>query len=242
MVGGKLQIHGRIVGETQKTSWSEPGEFSLVPAGLEVNYDLRGKVDGIVVHIGSRLIDQVALEVFDLDPGSFSIVPSLAQRDERTYLLAQQLAMEMDEPSAGSPLFAESITRALCLHLLRNYSSANKSRIKPRPGVQSGRVGRVVEFIHANLAGDISLDQLALISGISSSQIGRVFKLETGLSPYQYLIKLRSSAACELLGKTALSVTEIGCRCGFAQPSQFSTIFRRTLGMTPREYRNASRP
>ena len=93
--------------------------------------------------------------------------------------------------------------------------------------------------MHANFAEDLSLDQLAHVSGVSASQFGRAFRAEVGQTPHHYLIKLRVDAACDLLEHTPLSVIEVALQCGFGQPSHFATTFRRTLGMTPREYRAA---
>ena len=93
--------------------------------------------------------------------------------------------------------------------------------------------------MRANFADDLSLDQLSEVGGMGRSTFGRAFRAATGLTPHRYLIKVRVEAACDLLQRTSMSITEVGMRCGFGQPSHFSTMFRQALGMTPREYRQA---
>ena len=114
-----------------------------------------------------------------------------------------------------------------------------------QPGLQAevsgGRIGRAVEFIRANFAADLSLDQLAGASGVSASQFGRAFRAQVGQTPYHYLVTVRVEAARGLLEHTALPIIEVALQCGFTQPSHFATTFRRVVGMTPREYRVAWR-
>lgn len=240
-LGGPMQVRAQFRGDHGATRWLGPGQVNFVPAGQGVDWDFRGRPELVLVHVGPELLQTVASEVYGADLDQVAVLPRLANADETASLLTRQLLKEVEAHDAGTRLFATSIAQALCLHLLRRYSSLGPPHAALQAQLPDGRIGRVIEFIRANLAEDLSVDQLASVAGVSASQFGRVFTAQTGHTPYRFLIKARVEAACGMLEHTGLPVIEVALRCGFGQPGHFATTFRRVVGMTPREYRQARR-
>jgi AraC family transcriptional regulator of arabinose operon len=91
----------------------------------------------------------------------------------------------------------------------------------------------------AGLVGDgcHSLDELVSASGYSRFHFCRLFKEETGQTPWQYVLERRLERARELLLGGQLSVKEISARLGFSHPDYFARLFKRSSGVTPRQYR-----
>lgn len=100
-----------------------------------------------------------------------------------------------------------------------------------------GEIQNAVNYINKNLAKQITLDDIAHAASMSRSYVSSYFKLVTGVSPYDYLLTARVEKAIRLLKKTELSVTEIAQKCGFGSLSSFNKTFKKSLGVTPREYR-----
>lgn len=73
---------------------------------------------------------------------------------------------------------------------------------------------------------------------ISMSSLQRGFKKYLGVSPKQYLIKLRMNKALELLRENKLSVKEIAFACGYEDKKYFSRIFKKKYGYPPSELHN----
>jgi transcriptional regulator GlxA family with amidase domain len=69
----------------------------------------------------------------------------------------------------------------------------------------------------------------------------QLFKQNTGLTPNDYLQRLRIAKARELLTTTSQSVTEIAFAAGFASSQYFSRVFRKYTGQMPSEYRRRHR-
>ena len=93
------------------------------------------------------------------------------------------------------------------------------------------------EYVQKNYSKTIRLKDLSVITHMSVSRLCVVFKEKTGVSFTQYLIRYRMKKACEYLSTTAMQIKEISSLAGYDDYSQFVKIFKKTMGMTPLEYR-----
>ena len=84
---------------------------------------------------------------------------------------------------------------------------------------------------------DISLLSTARHVGMSAAYFSTVFSQTAGQSFISYLTGLRMDRAKELLTGTDMRLTDIAMEIGYNEPNYFSHVFRKTVGMTPKEYR-----
>lgn len=84
---------------------------------------------------------------------------------------------------------------------------------------------------------DMNVDRLADAVGVSRTHLYRRMKERLGINPSEYIRNLRLQKACELLKNDDLDITQIAYALGFSSQSQFSTSFKRFMGITPSEYR-----
>jgi AraC-like DNA-binding protein len=109
--------------------------------------------------------------------------------------------------------------------------------------------GRVVPFkaeelqrlIEERYAERLSLDDLAAHFGLNPAYLSRAFRKESGSTIVEYVNKVRIRKSCLLLKKTESSILDIALSVGYNNLSHFNRFFRRSLGMSPREYRSRSR-
>jgi len=107
----------------------------------------------------------------------------------------------------------------------------------------SGRSGNVdqfakmVDYLQNNYGDSITTLGLAKISGMSLSQFVRRFRRAFGLSPHQYLLRLRVSGAARLLTETELTISEISQECGFYDQAHLCRSFRNIMNLTPSSFR-----
>lgn len=104
---------------------------------------------------------------------------------------------------------------------------------------------RAQHWLHARSGERLTLPMMARKAGLGERTFLRRFQGATGQSPTAYLQCLRVSRARDLLETTLAGVDEIARRVGYGDPSAFRKIFRRTVGLSPTEYRRrfaVSRP
>jgi AraC-like DNA-binding protein len=96
-----------------------------------------------------------------------------------------------------------------------------------------------IEFMRANVARSLSLQQLSRHAGLSPARFSSLFRDQTGSSPVEHHIRLRMQAACHYLDTTALSIKEVAAKLGYDDPYYFSRLFQKILGCSPLAYRRS---
>ena len=102
------------------------------------------------------------------------------------------------------------------------------------------RLVRARELLHADLAHGPTLDDLALVAGLSRSHLARQFAATFGAPPHRYLIALRIEHAKRALA-VGRSVTEVCAEVGFESLGTFSATFHRRTGYSPRAWQRSTR-
>lgn len=99
-------------------------------------------------------------------------------------------------------------------------------------------VKEVISFIEKNYADDeLSLNTVAEYVGFSPNHLSTVFTKETGNNFIKYLTDYRMNKAKELLKCTSKRSSEISVEVGYKDPHYFSSLFKKTQGVTPTQYR-----
>ena len=96
---------------------------------------------------------------------------------------------------------------------------------------------RAITFIDTDLAADLSLRTISHALNISSSYLSTSFKKETGQTITDYINRRRISHAKHLLRSTALQVQTVAQQCGIIDVHYFSKVFKKIVGITPKQYR-----
>ena len=110
------------------------------------------------------------------------------------------------------------------------------------PDTHLHRIVPALEKIEADFTENgLSVTELASLCGISEAYFRRIFLDKFGISPKEYIIRLRLDYACRLLVSGEFSVSEVATLCGYFEPSHFSREFAKRFGMPPQEYKKVSK-
>lgn len=95
----------------------------------------------------------------------------------------------------------------------------------------------ILSFIDSNINSNIDFKALAVNNHYSYDRFRHLFAEHFGKSPYAYLTEQRITHAKRLLKNSNSSITDIAFDCGFNSSSQFTNIFKKYMGVTPKEYK-----
>lgn len=139
--------------------------------------------------------------------------------------------------STASPLADYVMVEALT-SLLTQLSSERyrEDRLKlPRNAVAAVR--EATDFIERSFNQEVEIKALAARYHMDSYAFIRLFRKQTGTTPYEYLLRLRIMRARHLLEETSLSVNEVSDYVGFGNVNNFIRKFKSLTTMTPLKYR-----
>ncbi|MEP3479062.1 MAG: AraC family transcriptional regulator [Fuerstiella sp.] len=100
-----------------------------------------------------------------------------------------------------------------------------------------GEFAVALKEFEKTLAADITPSWFAERAQLSPQQLVRFTKRVFGLTPTQFIAKIRIAAASQKLRETSNSVSEIAVSCGFYDHSAFTRAFRSATGVTPTQFR-----
>jgi AraC family transcriptional regulator len=106
--------------------------------------------------------------------------------------------------------------------------------------LQKWRLKRVTDYVDNHLPEKIRLIDLAAVAGLSRMHFASQFRVATGLRPHEFLLRRRIRRSEELLRGSSMAIVEIALNVGFQTQAHFSTVFKRFVGFTPRQWRTAS--
>jgi AraC-like DNA-binding protein len=103
--------------------------------------------------------------------------------------------------------------------------------------VEEPRIAKAIDFMQQRFHEEITVGQLARVSGMCRANFAMKFVETIGQSPIQYLINYRLQKSKALLMRTHLNICEVGARVGFGKQSYFGRTFRKYQGVTPKQFR-----
>lgn len=108
------------------------------------------------------------------------------------------------------------------------------------PNSQLGGVERARQYMDSHFHdANLSIQHIAAAADLSRYHFSRLFKQTYDSSPYEYLSNKRMNQAKELLLTTQLPSAQIAQRVGFNDYPYFCNVFKKHVGMTPKQYRTA---
>lgn len=206
------------------------GDLLLFREGVPHRYRARAGDPWTIywVHLGGALVDRFFDEV---DPEAFLVSAGLHSRliEEFEALLTTAASFQ-----SHHIVHAANLLRGLLsfLALVRRQQEARHAALDVR---------RVQHYLQAHLHERLTLERLvAETSDLSRYHFIREYKRQTGQTPMQAFQHLKISRACYLLDITDLGVGAIAGDLGYEDPYYFSRLFKKVMGVPPRDYRRDS--
>jgi AraC-like DNA-binding protein len=219
----------RIVhrGTEQRIRSGMVGIRSPLEAGRLVRRD-DPRTEVRILALGEREMT-AALEAAGLRPRDFPSV--LSYRHEPSLFKAAAAvfeAVDSEEAALEIETLVAGCAREAVATLVRP-AGAGRTR------TDRGSAERIRDVLRARVSDDFTLDELAREVSLSRAYVVRTFQRAFHLTPYEYLMQLRVARARTLLAKGDRPI-DVAHACGFYDQSHLNRWFRKTVGVTPKEY------
>ncbi len=226
------------VGDDVTTKDVGPDAVTIAPAALTRRASIERPHELTAIFLDPLVFS----EMVPCDSGLHypDILPQFAITDPLVRSLGLTLDSEMRSTNPKPSFYAERLASTLALHIVVTYSAPGYREIRGR-GAHWMKLRRSIGYMHANIDQPLSLDDVAMIVGMSKFHFAKSFRQAMGISPHQYLVQARMQKAKGLLGDETLSLAQVASRVGYADTGQFSAQFLKLMGLSPARYRRPAR-
>jgi AraC-like DNA-binding protein len=197
----------------------EPGEIYWLQPAFPKSGPLPGMTSAETKNIKTGLI-KLSRRAF---PGSPALVSAFSE-----------IHQELLSPRPDSNIIIRAALYRLLCQIIRDHDNAREpgSTQNVSPGIRRSK-----EKIDRDPGQELTVPDLARLSGLSVSRFHERFVAEVGVTPADYRNRARIMKAKSLLREGSRPVTEIAMDLGFASSQHFASAFRRFTGKSPSEYR-----
>ena len=193
---------------------SGSGVLIYIPQGGNYKYNIQ-----------NADFSQIEVEFFyEGEKTAFSKYPVLVKSADMAEVRRAFRRLEL-----GVGAFEKRAVAYILLEQLYNYhhqNAANSSKITP-----------AIEYVSAHCNEKIYMEDVAKLCLLSESQMRRLFREELGMSPIDFKNAKRIENARELLNYSHMTISEVANSLGFENTYSFSSFFKKSEGVSPREYR-----
>ncbi|RQW64838.1 AraC family transcriptional regulator [Vibrio viridaestus] len=203
--------------------------------------ELSDEIASMVIDLEDMLPKDIATPVnldFDInDQGIIHLEPH-----EMSFLITMLYNMleEQDKGYENYALMKTKYLEILILMIKRKMKAQYESYIYQLEK-NDNLIFKILNSIEMNLDGDIDFQAIAQKHNISLNHFRRIFKETTGLTPVDYLNRLRITRASHMLVSTDKMISEIALEVGLYDYNYFSRLFKKYVGCSPRLYSKSAR-
>jgi AraC family transcriptional regulator len=206
----------------------------LAPLGIWINpegrpFSVRKMADGCYATctIDGRYLDALAGCHFELD-ARIGIGDTVLAR-----LVQALIAIVEDEAHYSQALAAEVIRAFVNAVAARHGHPA--AELKAKGGIAPNQMKTLLAWLQEHIQDPLTVGLMAAQVGLSAAHFAREFKRSTGVTPWDYVVRIRLDAARDSL-LNGLCSAEVASRLGFSDQSHMARLFKARFGTTPSAY------
>ena len=174
---------------------------------------------------------------------AYSMIANTEFSKENPILNQSEISSELFQKiravyEANGNTFRDAVSMTGALYSLMGFLMKHSAGKEQPKNPQIHYVERAMQYIAEQYSYPITVEDVAVYTGVSRSYLFRLFREKMKQSPKEYLLEYRIRQACQLLNQTDLPVRSIAHSVGFEDNLYFSKVFRKYKSCTPSEYRS----
>jgi AraC family transcriptional regulator len=180
---------------------------------------------------------------FDIDVDPAAVSALSYERAFEDPLLAEigfAIASELQNETSAGGLLIGALASSLAARLVQKHVTASSAQSFPRSpaqGLDRRRLFRVLDYIEANLEGDLGIERMAAIACLSRFHFARSFRQAVGQPPHRYVSAKRLERAKALLMHGDRPLVDIALSLNFSSQANFTRAFTQATGQAPGQFR-----
>jgi AraC family transcriptional regulator len=213
-----------------------PGEIWHNLPNVPFTQELPNSCSFIVLFVEERIL----LENFRIPENKkITFLKNFNIRDWNIENLIMLLYSEMLTKNRNGSNFSRSLIQAFSIYYVKNYSDYNDiMRLSSKRSKSCNiDIEAVAEYISRNIKGPISIEDLAEMCNASRFYFLKEFRRIMGITPYQYILKMKMDRAKELLMEDDTRVIDVAYQMGFSDQSHFTNTFKKYFGFSPGNFK-----
>jgi AraC family transcriptional regulator len=241
-ISGKESLVTRRAPGIESRIITRRGTVWLSPPGLqEGSIDFADDMTGVL---------HIYLPLSHFSPGNFdtnideSAISALSYKgafeDPLLAEIGYAIASELRTETSAGNLLVGALASSLAARLVQKHVSTLSAQSFPRhtsQGLDRRRLVRVLDYIEANLEGDLSIGRMATVACLSRYHFSRAFRQAVGESPHRYVSAKRLERAKALLIHGDRPLVDIALALSFSSQANFTRAFRQATGQAPGQFR-----
>jgi AraC family transcriptional regulator len=149
--------------------------------------------------------------------------------------LERALMRALERPVSSA--FVDHVSLAMLAYLAHSYGASATPESFYRGGLSANQARTAKEYLATHFSEDVLSADVAVACGLSRDHFIRAFRRTTGVTPRRWLQRYRVEKAKEMLLSSKLAIAEIAIRCGFADQSHLTRVFKGLEGTSPAAWR-----
>ena len=190
----------------------DENNFVYIPSGIAHTFRSLDQNEVLIINVPMNMVPNRDVKLME----EFSMIPI----DGKLSLVMHLIRMEMEEVPDSSSI------EYLYMFMYDILRRAKRSKS--------------IEFITSHFDQEIKVSELAELEHYSENYYRAWFKRQTGMTPKEYIVKLRIEKAKILLVTTKYDISKIASQVGYNQNSSFTRVFKEATGLAPLQYRRQS--
>ena len=213
-----------------------PGDVSLLSRAVASHWVWPGDIEVVHVYLSADELATTCCDMYGRDVADVALHDEVSAGDPAIHRTAMLIAREAACGGAGSTLLVAALACQLAVHILRGHADV-VFREPEDGGLTSVQERAVRDFVEEHLHERIALDDLATVVGLSRCRFACRFRCSAGTSPHGFVLDRRVARAKLLLTRAGMPLSDVALRCGFADQSHLTRVFRARVGVPPGRFR-----